>query len=183
MDVWGWLCWVFKCLVNATEVFIEFICGRVCIFNYVSIFVLNVMCGRVRFKTSKFMHTCTMFFSEFWHYGIIEKFLFRLENQGVHFISPNFIVIYIFFSVKFVSTFDFLMIQPGCWHLLTRFFLSGACLSSKERNVSWNNCTAAEGSSYEFIFEFLCILYTYRQSLCLINSEVCVLNRQVRDYW
>ena len=27
--------------------FIEFICGRVCIFNYVSIFVLNVVCGRI----------------------------------------------------------------------------------------------------------------------------------------
>ena len=47
-------------------------------------------------------------------------------------------------------------IQPGCWHFLTRFFLSGACLSSKERNVSLNNCTAAEGSSYEFIFDQDC---------------------------
>jgi len=46
-----------KYCVNATEVFIEFICSRVCIFNYVSIFVLNVVYGRVRFKTSKFMHT------------------------------------------------------------------------------------------------------------------------------
>ena len=39
-------------------------------------------------------------------YGIIEKDLFRPENQGFHFISPNFIVIHIFFIVKFVSSFD-----------------------------------------------------------------------------
>ena len=58
MDVWGWLCGVLKYLVNATEVFIEIICSRVCIFNYVAIFVLNVVCGRIRFKTSKFMQTC-----------------------------------------------------------------------------------------------------------------------------
>ena len=36
-------------------------------------------------------------------YGIIEKFLFRLEDQGVHFIPPNVIVIHIFFIVKFVK--------------------------------------------------------------------------------
>ena len=25
MDVWGWLCWVFKYIVSAVEVFIEFV--------------------------------------------------------------------------------------------------------------------------------------------------------------
>ena len=39
-------------------------------------------------------------------YGIIEKDLFRPENQVFHFISPNFIVIHIFFIVKFLSSFD-----------------------------------------------------------------------------
>ena len=53
MDVWGWLCWVFKYIVSAVEVFIEFICSRVGIFNYVAIFVLNVVCGKIRFKISK----------------------------------------------------------------------------------------------------------------------------------
>ena len=45
--------------------------------NYVSIFVLNVVCGRIRFKTSKFMHTCPYFFRIFdiRVYGIIKKIL------------------------------------------------------------------------------------------------------------
>ena len=73
--------------MNATEVFIEFICGRVCIFNYVAIFVLNVVCGRVIEFMASLKKSC-------------------FENQGFHFISPNFIVIHIFFIVKFVSSFD-----------------------------------------------------------------------------
>ena len=39
-------------------------------------------------------------------HSFFRKFLFRLENQGFHFISPNFIVFHIFFIVKFVSSFD-----------------------------------------------------------------------------
>ena len=88
-------------------------------------------------------------------------------------------------------------IQPDCWHFLTHFLLSGACLSSKERNVSLENCTAAEWSSYEFIFDQDCgvkseikafssncsvVLYPI-WSVCLITSELCVLNRQVSDHW
>ena len=90
----------------------------------------------------------------------LKKILFRLENQGFHLTSPNFIVIHIFFIVKFVSSFDGIknvLIHPA--RLLTLFdlfLLSGACLSSKERNVSLKNCTAAEGSSYEFIFDQDC---------------------------
>jgi len=68
--------------VNATEVFIEFIGGRVCIFlDYVIIFVLNVVRDGVRFKTCKFMHTCPYYFRivDVRVYGIIEKFMFRPE--------------------------------------------------------------------------------------------------------
>ena len=73
-------------------------------------------------------------------------------------------------------------------------------MSSNRGNVSLKNCTAAEGSSYEFIFDqvvelslkekqfhqivqFFCILYIYGRGICLINSELCMLNRQVRIIW
>ena len=77
-----------------------------------------------------FMHyTCGYLFLIFGLrvHGIIETNLFWPENQGLHFISPNFIVIHIFLIVKFVSSVDGIknvLIHPA--RLLT-IFLPVSC--------------------------------------------------------
>ena len=177
MDVWEWLCWVFKYIVNAAEVFIEFICSRVCIFYYVTIFVLNVDCGRIRFKTSSCIPAHIIFgFLTFEFMASLKKSCdLKIED-----FSKCYSYSYLFHCV-IVSSFDGIknfLIHPA--RLLTRFdpFLFEWNMFVKERE---KYCTAAEYPSYEFIFDQDCWTRSERKAsssicFCLSVSYVIYLN-------